>query len=196
MLGFLILICAIYLGKKEENISPIENNTERGVGIVQLNITNKNGNILINKQLLNTTVHFIACIGRYGEGKSTFGSTFYKLLYNVKNDYFESSHSFRSFTKGIWMLSKEEWRKIPGYKKYDILDVQGFTIYDSTTWTYVKIVAFLSNHVIILNKGDRYEEVFDTTKIIEKALKQMQEKNIPRILKIIYIQTIKKMKNQ
>ena len=91
----------MFLGKKEENISPIENNTERGVGIVQLNITNKNGNILINKQLLNTTVHFIACIGRYGEGKSTFGSTFYKLLYNVKNDYFESSDSFIPCTKGI-----------------------------------------------------------------------------------------------
>ena len=57
-----------------------------------------------------------------------FASNYYKYLYHVKNDYFESSDSLFTFTKGIWMISDEERRKIPEYINNDILDVEGFEI--------------------------------------------------------------------
>ena len=203
--GLLILSFSIYLGSKctfkffiylkklmESNSSGklIDNNTEKNNGIIQLNTTYKNGDILINKDLINSVKSFIACIGRYGEGKSTFASNFYKLLYNVKNDYFESKKTGRTFTKGIWMISEKERGRLGKYIDKEILDVEGFGINNTDTHKYILIVSFLSNRVVILNISHRDEEIIEIIKIIEKGLKEMQKREIPRILKVIYIQTI------
>lgn len=90
------------------------------------------------------------------------------------------------------MISEKERSRIGQYIYKEILDVEGFKNDDITTHKYVQIVAFLSNNLIVLNKGDRSEEIINIVKIIEKGLIEMQKKNIPRILKVIYIQTIYK----
>ena len=146
----------------------------------------------IKKELLQSINSFFACLSPPGQGKSTFGSNYYKKLYKVKNDYFESSDDTKTHTKGIWMISDQERRKIPKYIYKDFLDVEGFQVNDPLSWKYVMIISFLSTELIILNKQERYDEIKPIIKIIENTLKRMQKKNIPRILKVIYIQTIKK----
>ena len=187
------IILAIIL--KPSNNDLIDNNVEKNKGIVEL-IDKNNDIIKIKKDLLKNINSFIACIGQPGVGKSSFGSNYYKKLYRVKNDYFESSDGIETFTKGIWMITDEERRKISEYISKDFLDVEGFQIDDPNSWKYVMIIAFLSTDLIILNNQARYDEVKKMIKIIEKSLKKMQQMNIPRILKRIYIQTIKESKNQ
>lgn len=181
----IILFLILHFGDNNQ----IDNNIEKDKGIVQLIKENEKGEIEIKKELLKSVNSFIACIGSPGTGKSTFSSNYYKILYNVKNDYFESSNNYITFTKGIWMISEEERRKIPKYIEKDILDVEGFEIDKSKSWKYIMVIALLSNDLIILNRNQRYDEVQKVIKIIQIGLKKMQEKNIPRILKRIYIQT-------
>jgi hypothetical protein len=195
MVLFSIIILSILFKLKKNDKNLIDNNTENNKGIVELTIKNKD-NIRIKKNLLKNVNSFIACLGQPGAGKSTFGSNYYKALYKVKNDYFESSDETETFTKGIWMISDEERRKIPDYIYRDFLDVEGFQVDDAKSWKYVMIIAFLSTDLIILNNKLRYDEVKKMIKIIENSLKRMQKLNIPRILKVIYIQTIKKPKKQ
>ena len=176
----------IKIGKKK-----IDNNIEKNKGIVKLIFEDEKKNkISIKKELLKSINYFIACLGKPGTGKSAFGSYYYKQLYNVKNDYFEISDALESFTRGIWMISDKERRKIPDYIYKDILDVEGFQVDDAKSWKYVMVIAFLSTELIIFNDNQRYDDVKKMIKIIENSLKRMEKMNIPRILKIIYIQTI------
>ena len=121
-----------------------------------------------------------------------FASNYYKYLYHVKNDYFESSDSLFTFTKGIWMISDEERRKIPEYINNDILDVEGFEIdIDKTeSFKFISIIAFLSTDIIILNRFKIFFPVQKILKIIENYIKKKMELNLPRILKNIYIQVV------
>ena len=153
---FIIIIIALKVRNTKNDL--IDNNIEINKGIVELT-SNVNDTIKIKKKLLKNINSFIACLGQPGVGKSTFGSNYYKKLYKVKNDYFESSDSIETFTKGIWMITDEERRKIPEYIKRDILDVEGFQIDDPKSWKYVMIIAFLSTDLIILNNKPRYDEV-------------------------------------
>ena len=190
LVGFIFISKFIYL-KKEPLI---DNNIEKNIGVVQLINEETSNKTTIKKDLLKNINNFIACIGTPGSGKSTFGSNYYKYLYDVKNDYFESSDSELTFTKGIWMISDEERRKIPEYIDKDILDVEGFEIDESKSWKIVMIIAFLSSDLIILNRNPRLDVVRKVVKIIENYLKKMMELNIPRILKKIYIQVNEKPK--
>jgi len=190
---FIIIFISLKLRNTKKDL--IDNNIEINKGIVELT-NNVNDTIKIKKDLLKNINSFIACLGQPGVGKSTFGSNYYKELYRVKNDYFESSDGIETFTKGVWMITDEERRKIPEYIYRDILDVEGFQIDDPKSWKYVMIIAFLSTDLIILNNKPRYDEVRKMIKIIENSLKKMQQMNIPRILKRIYIQTIKDPLNQ
>ena len=190
---FIIIFVALKLRSTKKDL--IDNNIEINKGIVELT-NNVNDTIKIKKDLLKNINSFIACLGQPGVGKSTFGSNYYKELYRVKNDYFESSDGIETFTKGIWMITDEERRKIPEYISRDILDVEGFQIDDPKSWKYVMVIAFLSTDLIILNNKPRYDEVRKMIKIIENSLKKMQQMNIPRILKRIYIQTIKDPEDQ
>ena len=199
IVSFIILLFVIILGKKNNLIKNYlfdkNLNKNKNRGVVEL-ISQDKDKIKIKKELLKSINNFIACLGQSGEGKSTFGSNYYKTLYKVKNDYFESSDGFETFTKGIWMISDEERIKIPKCIYKDFLDVEGFQVDDSKSWKYVMIIAFLSTDLIILNNKPRYDEVKKMIKIIENSLKRMLKLNIPSILKVIYIQSIKKPENQ
>ena len=95
--------------------------------------------VKIKKEMLqnvNSFIACIACIGPPGAGKSTFCSNYYKILYNVKYDYFKSSRQDETFTKGIWIINDNERRKIPIMINKDILDVEGFQVDDVKCWKY------------------------------------------------------------
>ena len=178
------------------NFNTINNNIRKGEGIIQLIKEYKDNKIEIRKELLKNINSFIACLGPPGAGKSTFCSNYYKCLFKVKNDYFESSDENLTFTKGIWIISDNERRKIPIMIKKDLLDVEGFQVDDVKCWKYVMIIAFLSTDLLILNRNSRFDDVKKMLRIIENSLKRMEDKKIPRILKNIYIQTTsKKPKN-
>ena len=180
----------------------IENNIQQNIGIEQLITESKDRKtnkemVKIRKELLQTVNCFIACLGPPGSGKSTFCSNYYKKIYRVKNNYFEPnyfepSEEYESFTKGIWIVSEAERRKIPIAIKKDLLDVEGFQADVSKCWKYVMIIAFLSTELIILNRDARYDNVKKVLTIIANSLKRMNKGKIPRILKTIYIQTVLK----
>ena len=173
----------------------IENSFENNSGIEKLTIEDGK-KVKIKKELLKTVNSFIACLGPPGSGKSTFCSNYYKKLYKVKYDYFESSDANQSFTKGIWMVSDAERRKIPIMIKKDLLDVEGFQADAEKCWKYVMIIAFLATELLILNRDARYDNVKKVLKIIQKSLSIMRKKNMPRILKTIYIHTAYKKPKQ
>lgn len=184
--GFLCLLCFIII----IFISKIDNNIEKNKRVIQLL-----ADYIIKKDLLKHAKSFISCIGPPGSGKSTFGSNYYKKIYNLKNNYFEISEGNQTHTKGIWIISDEERRKITNYllkdTHKDILDVEGFQVDETRSWKYVNIVTFLSTDIIILNRNESFVEVRRIIKIIENCLKQMQQIKIPCILKNIYIQIVK-----
>ena len=190
--GFLYLLCFIIFifFVRVQFFSKIDNNIEKNKRVIQLLV-----DYIIQKDLLKHAKSFISCIGPPGSGKSTFGSNYYKKIYNLKNNYFEISEGNQTHTKGIWIISDEERRKITKYSfkdtHKDILDVEGFQVDEIRSWKYVNIVTFLSTDIIILNRNESLDEVRRIIKIIENCLKQMQLKNIPCILKNIYIQTVK-----
>ena len=109
----------------------IDNNIEQNVGIEQLITETKDRKtnkevVKIRKELLKTVNSFIACFGPPGSSKSTFYSNYYKIIYKAKNNYFEPSEEYESFTKGIWIVNEADRRKIPIAIKKDLLDVEGF----------------------------------------------------------------------
>ena len=71
------------------------------------------------------------------------------------------------------MISEKEKTRIGKYINKEIFNVEGFKIDDKNTHKYVMIVSFLSNNLVILNKGDRSKEIIAKVKIIEKVLKEM-----------------------
>ena len=166
----------------------IDNNNEKNIGIQQITDESEKDKVFIKKDLLKSINSFVACIGPPGAGKSTFCSNYYKILYKVKNDYFESSESSLVFTKGIWIVSEAEKRKIPVDIKREPIDVEGFRVDDSKTWKYVMIIAFLSTKIIILNRNSRADDTKKILRIIANSLKRMKKQKMPKILKKIYIQ--------
>ena len=178
------------------NYNIIDNNIEQNIGIQQIIDESKADKVFIKKDLLRSINSFLACIGPPGAGKSTFCSNYYKILYKVKNNYFESSEGFVSFTKGIWVVSDAERRKIPVVIKRDLLDVEGFRVDEAKSWKYVMIIAFLSTDLLILNRNARFDDIKQVLKIIGNSLERMKKHKLPRILKKIYIQmtNLKKMK--
>ena len=207
IISIIVAIVAIFVGfipknrlqteeppknKTQNNITLIDNNIEKNVGVVQLIKEEPGDKISIRKELLKTVKNFIACVGAPGSGKSTFASNYYKYLYHVKNDYFESSISELTYTKGIWMVSEQERRRIPEYINNDILDVEGFEVDEKKSFEYIMVIAFLSTDLIILNKEGRLINVNKILNITQNYLLKMIELNLPIILKNIYIQTTRK----
>ena len=207
IISIIVAIVAIFVGfipknrlqteeppknKTQNNITLIDNNIEKNVGVVQLIKEEPGDKISIRKELLKTVKNFIACVGAPGSGKSTFASNYYKYLYHVKNDYFESSISELTYTKGIWMVSEQERRRIPEYINNDILDVEGFEVDEEKSFEYIMVIAFLSTDLIILNKEGRLINVNKILNITQNYLLKMIELNLPIILKNIYIQTTRK----
>ena len=94
------------------------------------------------------------------------------------------------------MVSDAERRKIPIMIKKDLLDVEGFQADAEKCWKYVMIIAFLATELLILNRDTRYDNVKRILKIIQKSLSIMRKKNMPRILKTIYIHTAYKKPKQ
>ena len=159
--------------------------------IKDIDIMEKNNRekiIKIKKNLLYEVNNFQSCLGMPGTGKSTFCSYYYQKRYNVEKLIFKPSDSYKSFTKGIWLMNQSEKHKIKETIEREILDVEGFEIIESISWKHTIIITFLSTEVIILNKGRKYDQVGHILKIMEKGLKNFKKQKIPKILKKIYIQ--------
>ena len=189
----LMIVMIIFLVRKDNNNNNdndkdlIDNSNIENEGVVKL-VNELNNDVIIKKELLKSIKSFIASLGGPGSGKSTFASNYYKLLYRVKNDYFNSSNSEISVTKEIWMITEKERGKIPSYINKDMLDVKGYESDDIKSLKYVMIVTFLSTDIVILHRDPRYDNVKKIIKNIENALKKMKQLDIPTILKNIYIQ--------
>ena len=170
------------------NYDFIDNNFTENIGIEQITDESKGDKVFIKKNLLRSINSFLACLGPPGAGKSTFCSNYYKMLYKVKNNYFEASEGILSFTKGIWVVSEAERRKIPVVIKRDLLDVEGFRVNEAKSWRYVMIIAFLSTDLLILNRNARFDDIKMVLNIVGNSLDRMKKQKLPRILKKIYIQ--------
>ena len=142
----------------------------------------------LKKNVIEFINSAIGVLGPPGAGKSSLCCAYYKIKYNMNNDYFEMSSSNVSFTKGIWVLKESERMKIKENIDRDILDVEGFQVDEIKSWKYVMIISFLCTQIIILNRNTRLDDTKKVLNIIKNSLKKMRESNIPKILKTIYIQ--------
>ena len=101
-----------------------------------IDLSRKIGEIYLSKDLLSQFDGFIACIGKPGQGKSSLCSAYYKVFYGINKEIFSISNSptsFTSFTKGLWILKREERQKIKQNIIKDIIDVEGFQVDDLST---------------------------------------------------------------
>lgn len=149
-------------------------------------ITDKNAHL--KKETIQYVNQAIGVLGPPGAGKSSLCCAYYKFLFSFDNKHFEMSTSGVSFTKGIWILKESERRKIKGNIDRDILDVEGFQVDDIKSWKYVMIISFICSEIIILNRNTRLDDTKKVLNITKNSLKKMQDSNIPKILKTIYIQ--------
>ena len=159
-----------------------------------IDLGKKIGEIYLSQGLLSQFDGFIACIGRPGQGKSSLCSAYYKVYYGINKEIFSISSSTTSFTKGLWILKKEERQKIKQNIIKDIIDVEGFQVDDLSTWKYIMIVAFIATDLIVVNKEGRMDEVKKILSIVWNSLDKMQKLGLPRIIKNIWIQIERKRK--
>ena len=115
-----------------------------------IDLSRKIGEIYLSKDLLSQFDGFIACIGKPGQGKSSLCSAYYKVFYGINKEIFSISNATTSFTKGLWILKREERQKIKQNIIKDIIDVEGFQVDDLSTWKYIMIVAFIATDQILL----------------------------------------------
>lgn len=148
----------------------------------------------LKKESIKFVNSAIGVLGPPGAGKSTLCCAYYKIKYNMENNYFEISSSPLSFTKGIWILKEEERMKIKGNIDRDILDCEGFQIDKIETWKYVMIISFICSDIIILNGNKRFDDIKKVLNIIKNSLEKMRQSNIPKLLKNIYIHYSSKKK--
>ena len=159
-----------------------------------IDLGKKIGEIYLSQGLLSQFDGFIACIGRPGQGKSSLCSAYYKVYYGINKEIFSISSSTTSFTKGLWILKKEERQKIKQNIIKDIIDVEGFQVDDLSTWKYIMIVAFIATDLIVVNKEGRMDEVKKILSIVSNSLDKMKKLGLPRIIKNIWIQIDRKRK--
>jgi hypothetical protein len=159
-----------------------------------IDLGKKIGEIYLSQGLLSQFDGFIACIGRPGQGKSSLCSAYYKVFYGINKEIFSISNASSSFTKGLWILKKEERQKIKQNIIKDIIDVEGFQVDDLSTWKYIMIVAFIATDLIVVNKEDRMDDVKKILSIVWNSLDKMQKLGLPRIIKNIWIQIERKKK--
>ena len=159
-----------------------------------IDLGKKIGEIYLSQGLLSQFDGFIACIGKPGQGKSSLCSAYYKVYYGINKEIFSISSSTTSFTKGLWILKKEERQKIKQNIIKDIIDVEGFQVDDLSTWKYIMIVAFIATDLIVVNKEDRMDEVKKILSIVWNSLDKMEKLGLPRIIKNIWIQIERKKK--
>ena len=142
----------------------------------------------LKKNVIKFINSAVGVLGPPGAGKSSLCCAYYKIKYNMDNQYFEMSSKSESFTKGIWILKESERMKIKENIDKDILDVEGFQVDEIKSWKYVMVVSFICSEIIILNRNTRLDDTKKVLNIIKNSLKKMRESNIPKILKTIYIQ--------
>lgn len=159
-----------------------------------IDLSRKIGEIYLSKDLLSQFDGFIACIGKPGQGKSSLCSAYYKVFYGINKEIFSISNATTSFTKGLWILKREERQKIKQNIIKDIIDVEGFQVDDLSTWKYIMIVAFIATDLIVVNKENRMDEVKKILSIVWNSLDKMEKLGLPRIIKNIWIQINRKKK--
>ena len=106
----------------------------------------------------------------------------------MRKNIFKPSSGSDSDTKGIKMLNLSEKRTFKYTIEREILDVEGFSLDNLESWKYTIIISFLTTELIILNRGPRYEQVKYILGIMQRGFKEFEKKNLPKMLKKIYIQ--------
>jgi hypothetical protein len=144
--------------------------------------------IFLRKDILNSNLGYIACIGPPSAGKSSLCNAFYKTLYGINKELFYISNSALSFTKGLWILKEREKHNIKQNIDKDIIDIEGFQVDDITTWKSIMISAYISTDIIIVNRNTRLDDVIKILSIICNSLDEMKILGIPYLLKNIWVQ--------
>lgn len=115
------------LNKQEESNKSFKSIT----GAVPLLAAQKEKVIFPDKNMLNQSKSFVGLIGPPGAGKSSLCNT---MTYCQLNEMpipllFEPSDADESFTKGLWMLSKEVKSVFPIGLDWEVLDMEGTHIF-------------------------------------------------------------------
>jgi GTPase SAR1 family protein len=153
-------------------------------------INEQGGKVYIIPELLTSVNNYVACLGAPGAGKSSFCNAFYKVKYGTNYEFFKASPGLLSFTKGMWVMTREAKMKIPNQTlDYEIIDVEGFQADYSKCWLYVMITSFLATDIILLNRAPRHDTAEKVLKIMKDLFPKMDKLGAPRILKTIFIQT-------
>lgn len=99
---------------------------------------------IVDKTLVDQNRYLVAVVGPPGAGKSTTCNTLYHIAFGSKASFFEPSANPTSFTKGLWLLSKDARKNLPADINWECVDMEGFQVDLMSSWKMAMVLCVLS----------------------------------------------------
>jgi len=143
---------------------------------------------IVDPELLDQARYLVAVFGPTGAGKSTLCNTFYHITFGSTNSFFEPSAQPTSYTKGLWVLSKQAKIQLPDSINWEVVDMEGFQVDQMSSWKMAMVLCVLAEIVIFCNRDARCDNLFKAAIVFEKGRKLSQQLGMKPITKQIFVQ--------
>jgi energy-coupling factor transporter ATP-binding protein EcfA2 len=139
---------------------------------------------------LSESKSFVGFMGPPGAGKSSLCNT---VVYcqqdkTVKKLFFEPSNDFETFTKGLWMLSRETKRQFKKDFDWEVLDMEGFQHKKEGCWKMAMVLSVLAEIVVFCNRNPRCDVLFEAAEVFKKGVDFCKDLSMSPITKQVFIQ--------
>lgn len=145
---------------------------------------------ITDEKHLSESKSFVGFMGPPGAGKSSLCNT---VVYcqqdkTVKKLLFEPSNDFETFTKGLWMLSRETKRQFQKDFDWEVLDMEGFQHKSEACWKMAMVLSVLAEIVVFCNRNPRCDVLFEAAEVFKKGVGFCKDLSMSPITKQVFIQ--------
>lgn len=159
-------------------------------GAVPLLVVHREKVLITDENHLNESKSFVALMGPPGAGKSTLSNTFVYCQQSKPERmlFFQPNDGYESFTKGVWMLSKETKRKLTYDSDWELLDMEGFQDSSKPCWTMAMVLSVLAEVVVFCSRDARADVLLKAAAVFAMGMKCCEQLSMPFITKQVFIQ--------
>ena len=145
---------------------------------------------ITNKHHLSESKSFVGFMGPPGAGKSSMCNTVVYCQQDKTEQklFFEPSNHFETFTKGLWMLSRETKRQFQKDSDWEVLDMEGFQHKSEGCWKMAMFLSVLAEIVVFCNRNPRCDVLFETAEVFKKGVGFCKQLSMSPITKQVFIQ--------
>lgn len=144
---------------------------------------------ITDEHQLHESKWFVGFMGPPGAGKSSLCNTVVYDQYHISpRIFFEPSNDFETFTKGLWMLSRETKRMFPNDSDWEVLDMEGFQYKSEVCWKMAMVLSVLAEVIVFCNRNPRCDVLFEAAEVFKKGLDFCKQLSMSPITKQVFIQ--------